>query len=136
MNREDFLKQLGAATVLACTGCVVNACSSLEDPAPSNVDFTIDLSTSPYSALNNVGGSVSTNGIIIARLSTTEFTALSRTCTHEGTSVNYRSAQKDFLCPNHGARFSTTGAVLQGPARRSLAQYNTALQGSLLRVYS
>lgn len=136
MNREEFLKQLGTATLLTCTGCTLFACSSEGDPTPTNVDFTLDLSSNQYSALNTVGGSVAANGIIIARLSANEFTALSRSCTHEGTAINYRSSQNDFLCPNHGARFSTTGAVLQGPARTALKKYNTELTGNSLRVYS
>lgn len=136
MNREEFLKQLSIAALLTCTGEAMFGCSSQADPAPTNADFTLDLTSNQYSALNSVGGSVSANGIIIARLSTTEFVALSRSCTHEGTEVNYRSSQKDFLCPNHGARFSTTGSVLQGPAKKSLAKYNTELTGTSLRVFS
>jgi cytochrome b6-f complex iron-sulfur subunit len=137
MNREEFLKQIGTAALLTCTGCGMFACSSEDmEPAPSNVDFTLDLTLSQNAALNTTGGSASANGIIIARLSTTEFTALSRACTHEGTGVNYRSSQKDFLCPNHGARFSTTGAVLEGPAKNSLTKYNTELKGTNLRVFS
>jgi cytochrome b6-f complex iron-sulfur subunit len=136
MKRDEFLKQLGAAALLACAGCGLDSCSTQSDPTPTNVDMTLDLTTSQYSALNTVGGSVASSGIIIVRLSTTEFTALSRSCTHEGTSINYRSSQKDFLCPNHGARFSTTGSVLQGPATRSLAKYNTQLNGNSLRVFS
>ena len=136
MNREDFLKKLGAAALFTCMGNSLVNCTNQADPAPANADFTIDLTTSQYNPLNNVGGSVSANGIIIARLSTTEFVALSRSCTHEGTSVNYRSSQKDFQCPSHGARFSTTGSVLQGPAKRSLVKYNTQLSGNSLRVFS
>lgn len=135
MNREEFLKQLGVAALLTCTGSALYSCSQ-NDPAPANADFTLDLSSSQYSALNTVGGSVSANGIIVARLSTTEFVALSRACTHDGTGVNYRSTQKDFYCSNHGARFSTTGTVLQGPAKTSLKRYNTELTGSSLRVFS
>ena len=136
MNREEFLKQLGVTALLTCTGNVMFGCSSQSDPAPANADFTLDLSSSQYSTLNTVGGSVAANGIIIARLSTTEFVALSRACTHEGTAINYRSSQKDFLCPNHGARFSTTGSVLAGPANSSLRKYNTTLTGTSLRVFS
>jgi len=136
MKRDEFLKQLGTAALLTCAGCGLYACTSESDPSPINVDFTLDLSSSQYSALNTVGGSASANGIIIVRLSITEFTALSRACTHEGTAINYRKAEKDFLCPNHGARFSTAGAVLQGPATRSLTKYNTELTGSSLRIFS
>jgi cytochrome b6-f complex iron-sulfur subunit len=137
MNREEFLKQLGITAWLTCTGSVMLNCSQ-DDPAPgaSNVDFVLDLTANQNAALNTVGGSLSSNGIIIARLSNTEFVALSRACTHEGTGVNYRSNQQDFLCPNHGARFSTTGAVLQGPARTALRKYNTELTGNNLRIFS
>jgi cytochrome b6-f complex iron-sulfur subunit len=136
MNRDEFLKQLGVAAFVTCSGNLLFGCSSENEPGPSNVDFILDLSSSQYSALNTIGGSVSANGIIIARLSTSEFVALSRACTHEGTAINYRSGQKDFLCPNHGARFSTTGAVLQGPANSSLRKYSTELTGTNLRIFS
>jgi len=137
MNREEFLKQLGITAWLTCTGSVMLNCSQ-DDPAPgaSNADFVLDLTASQNAALNTVGGSLSSNGIIIARLSNTEFVALSRACTHEGTGINYRASQNDFLCPNHGARFATTGAVLQGPARTALRKYNTELTGNNLRIFS
>ena len=86
--------------------------------------------------MNTLGGSVSANGIIVARLSTAEFTALSRACTHAGTPVNYRSAEQDFLCPNHGSIFNKSGAVVMGPANSPLRKYNTELTGSSLRVFS
>jgi cytochrome b6-f complex iron-sulfur subunit len=137
MNREKFLKQLGITAWLACTGSVLLNCSQ-DDPAPgtSDVDFVLDLTASQNAALNTVGGSLSSNGIIIARLSSTEFVALSRACTHQGTAVNYRASQNDFLCPNHGSRFATTGSVLQGPARTALRKYNTELTGNNLRIFS
>ncbi len=137
MNREEFLKQIGTAALLTCTGCSIFTCSSDDtDPAPSNVDFTLDLTLSQNNALNTVGGSISANGIIIARLSTTEFTALSRACTHQGTPVNYRSAQQDFLCPNHGSIFDKNGVAIKAPATSPLRKYNTALTGTNLRVFS
>jgi cytochrome b6-f complex iron-sulfur subunit len=136
MKREEFLKQLSTAALLTCAGCGLYACSSEDDPAPANVDLTLDLTSSQYSALNTVGGSITTNGIIVARLSAAEFVALSRACTHQGTPVNYRSSQNDFYCSNHGSRFSTAGAVLEGPATRALTKYNTELTGNSLRVFS
>jgi cytochrome b6-f complex iron-sulfur subunit len=136
MNREEFLVKLGSSVLVVCAGCGLPACSNENEPAPASVDLHLDLSTPPYAALNNVGGSVNVNNIIVARVSNIEFTALSRVCTHEGGLVNYRSAQEDFQCPNHGARFSTSGAVLAGPATKPLTKFNTELNGTLLRVFS
>jgi cytochrome b6-f complex iron-sulfur subunit len=136
MNREEFLRKFGSAALLGCAGCGLLACGDEEIMAPTNVDITLDLTSNQYTALNNVGGSVSTNGIIIVRLSSTEFTALSRACTHQGTAVTYRTTQNDLHCSNHGSRFSTSGGVLEGPARRALTKYNTELTGNSLRVFS
>lgn len=136
MNREEFLKQLGSVAVITCT-CGLISCSSDSDPLPTtNIDFTLDLTQPQNAALNTPGGSVSANGIIVARLSTTEFTALSRACTHAGTPVNFRSTEQDFLCPNHGSIFSTNGSVVRGPAVSALRQFNTELNGNVLRVFS
>lgn len=136
MNREEFLKQLGTMALLTCAGCGMYGCSSESEPTPNNADFTLDLTESANAALNTVGGTVTKSGIIVARISTTEFAALSVACTHQGTPVTYRNTQKDFYCPNHGSRFSSTGSVLEGPANRPLRQYNTALTGTTLRVFS
>ena len=48
--------------------------------------------------------------------------ALSLTCTHLGCTVN-RQADGTFHCPCHGARYSKSGKVLQGPAKQNLARY-------------
>lgn len=101
-----------------------------------SVDFTLDLTLAPNTVLNNVGGSLTTNGIIVARLSTNEVVALSQACTHQGTTIQFRPSSGDFRCPNHGSQFSVTGSVTQGPASRPLRRFNTELNGTSLRVFS
>jgi cytochrome b6-f complex iron-sulfur subunit len=134
MERSEFLKILGTSTLVACAGCSMNSCA--EESVDPNVDFTLDLTSSENSALLNTGGSLARQGVIIARISSTEFVALRRACTHEGTDVNYQSTKQNFRCPNHGSEFSKTGAVQIGPATRPLKQYNTELTGNELRVFS
>lgn len=131
---------MGTGAVLACTGCGLVGCSSEDEPSPRGntgpIDFTLDLTIAPNTVLTNVGGSLTTNGIIIARLSTTEVVALNQACTHQGTTIQFRPSSGDFRCPNHGSEFSATGAVTQGPAARPLRRYNTELIGSSLRIFS
>ncbi len=140
MERSTFLKIMGTGAVLACAGCGLVGCSGEDEPSPVGnagpVDFTLDLTVAPNGPLNNVGGSLTTNGIIIARLSTTEVVALSQACTHQGTTIQFRPSSGDFRCPNHGSQFSSTGTVTQGPATRPLRRYNTELTGTSLRVFS
>ncbi len=75
-------------------------------------------------------------GVIIARTLAGAFIAVSASCTHQGTNVYYYSNGNKFVCPNHGAQFSNTGNVTQGPANSNLKQYKTALTGNTLRIYS
>lgn len=44
------------------------------------------------------------------------FRAFERACTHQGTNVEWEQGSGTFYCNNHGARFSSTGAVVMGPA--------------------
>lgn len=54
--------------------------------------------------------------------------ALSNECTHQKCTVDYLSARQVIFCPCHGAQFSVTGAVLAGPAPRSLDRFATTVQ--------
>lgn len=140
MDRKDFLSQVGvgAAAFLApiCLGGIAGCGKSSNDStpsAPSNVDFTLDVSSG---ALASNGGFLVSQGILVARTNASTFLAVSAACTHEGTSVTYNAANNNFVCPNHGAKFSSSGMVTLGPATTNLKSYNTSLTNSTLRIYS
>ena len=126
---------LGSGALAVCgLGCLSNC--STNNISPINVDFIIDTSQSPYTALQNVGGSITKDAVIIARTDASTFVAVAKACTHEGTTVNFESANSRFHCPNHGANFSLTGTVTNGPANQSLQKFNTTLTGTQLRIFS
>jgi cytochrome b6-f complex iron-sulfur subunit len=140
MDRKDFLSQVGvgAAAFLApiCLGGIAGCGKSSKNStptAPSNVDFTLDVSSG---ALASNGGYLVSQGILVARTNSGTFLAVSAACTHEGTSVTYNAANNNFVCPNHGAKFSSSGMVTLGPATTNLKSYNTSLTNSTLRIYS
>lgn len=134
INRLDFLKQLGlsgaALVAFYCAG-TLSSCSKASDPTPaspaSTTDITLDLTAAAYSGLTTIGGYAYTGSILVAHIKDGSYIALSKVCTHEGTTVVYKSSSNTVYCPNHGATFSTTGTVTQGPANQSLTQYKATI---------
>ena len=129
ISRKDFLKSLGLGGAAIMT--LLTSCSSSTNIVPSSV--SIDLS----STITTVGQSTYSGGIIVARIATgntaSSFIALSQSCTHEGTTVTYQG-NGVFYCPNHGATFSSTGAVTRGPASKSLTKYTVNISGTTLTL--
>jgi cytochrome b6-f complex iron-sulfur subunit len=159
MKRGEFLRSLGLSTstlmAFYCLGTTMTACGSKDDdpdpnpnPNPgggtgvtgtttgSGINFTVDLANSNYTSLKTAGGSAKVGDVIIAHTNAGAYVALSKACTHEGETINFRSAQNDFLCPRHQSEFSTTGAVEQGPAASPLKVYTVTVStdGNTLTV--
>ncbi len=141
INRLDFLKQLGlsGATLMAfyCAGTLSSCSKSSTNVAPlSSSGVTLDLTTAAYASLKNVGSYVYSGNVLVAHIKNGSYIALSKVCTHEGTTVQYVAGSDSIYCPNHGAKFTTTGAVTQGPANNPLTQYKTILStdGNILTV--
>jgi cytochrome b6-f complex iron-sulfur subunit len=143
MERRQFLGNLSGPVLAACAVCM-GACSKGGDSSttgtgvvvtpPTNANITVNLATN----LLSVGSSVVQDGVIIVRLATgntpSSFTAVQVACTHEGTSINFNSASNQFVCPNHGSTFNTSGGVTLGPAAKALKQYTVSITGSTLTV--
>ena len=60
--------------------------------------------------------------------------ALSDECTHLKCTVDYLPERQIIFCPCHGAQFSTTGAVLAGPAPRPLDRFAVTVQDGQIVV--
>lgn len=140
LKRNEFLKSLGlkGATLMAvyCGVSTLSSCSKEENITPaSNVDFTLDLSQAVNAALTKDGGYLINNRVVVARISSTNYVAVTQICSHENkAAVIYMGG--GFYCPEHGATFDTTGKGTNGNGARGLSTYKTAITGSSLRIYS
>jgi cytochrome b6-f complex iron-sulfur subunit len=139
MERKDFLKSTLAFCGLSLVpAAVIESCTKRPTSGPSNVDFTIDLSSSSYAALGTVGGAVVaySGQIVVINAGAGSYLAISNTCTHQGCTVAYQPSLKEFVCPCHGGTYSQTGAVISGPPPAALTQYSATLSGTILTIKS
>jgi len=147
-TRREFCVQSAAlmsvgaltAAIAGCGGSPTNpssgfpALSTLNATAGANNTATLTVAGT---ALANVGGAALVNAsgrsFLVAQTATNTFSALTSTCTHEGCTVNtYQNSVYECTC--HGSQFSTSGAVLRGPAGSSLRQFATSFAGGVLTI--
>lgn len=100
------------------------------------ISFTVDLTNATYSKLKTAGSYLIIGDLIVAFSITKSYVALSKVCTHQGTTVQYRSAENDIFCANHESEFKLTGVVNKGPAVAALKAYKAVLStdGNTLTV--
>ena len=161
MNKREFLIKIGLGAGVAITSPVVfSRCqdetaedgsaddddstddgsaddddSTDDGSSDDGVDFTVDLNADDNSDLQQEGGYIYKNSIIIAYLGNDEYFALSKVCTHNQCDVEYNADEDLVVCPCHGSEFTTDGSVSSGPAEEPLKEYNTELNDNMLRVY-
>ena len=134
MDRKEFLSMLGfSAGGLLLASCM-GGCKKDSGSTATTVDFTLDLTQPANAALTTAGGFLYSNGVIVAKTNSGSIIAVSSACTHEGTNVQYQASGSRFHCPNHGANFSESGAVTQGPATTNLKQYSVTVSGNIVSV--
>lgn len=124
IGRRQFL----SASMMAAAAAALAACSNSSSSitAPSSVTLTVKVSD--YATLATVGGVALVNSsgspIAVVRTGATSFVALSRVCPHKGTTVNVTA--NGFLCPNHGATFTSTGTWTGGQRTSNMRSYATS----------
>jgi cytochrome b6-f complex iron-sulfur subunit len=143
-SRREFCQALSAIPVAA----VVEACGNGAGPsginAPSlptidaNVDGgTIALTVDASSPLSPLGSAAlvqtSAGNFLVAHTAAETFTALTAVCTHQVCTVTgYQSST--YVGPCHGSEFSTSGAVIRGPASAPLQSFATRFASPTLTI--
>lgn len=146
MERKDFLRTLGAGAAFAITFPCLGGCSKDDEnegnivTPPTNVDFTIDLTSSEASNLENNGGFIRKNLVVVVKNLEGNFVAATQVCSHEQyDAVEFISQDGGFFyCDVHGSRFGQDGTPLNtipNSTPRPLKIYNTELNGNILRVF-
>ena len=150
LSRRQFCVHAGQAVSFASiatiitglTGCGGSSTSPSDAPAlavinagvsAGKVTLTIDAS----SPLNAVGGAAlvqsNSGNFLVSQTTAGGFTALTAICTHEQCTVTgFQSSQ--YVCPCHGSHYSTSGAVVQGPATQALKSFPAVFAAGVLTI--
>ena len=104
------------------------------EPVSEPVNFNIDLNAE----LKNIGDFKRVKDVLVLRTDVlnyaTSFVALSSVCTHQGSTIEYKPLQNQFVCPTHGSTYSINGEVVKGPAPLGLKKYKVTLTLNTLNI--
>ena len=152
-RREFFIKSAGAIVVVSSSGLIssiVTSCSN-NSTGPANTtplstiqgtvannEIAVAIASSPIENKSTRALVLYNNGsgaILVEHNSDDTYKALSGICTHQSCVVSgFDDNSSRFVCPCHGSQFDLNGNVAQGPANRSLAEYNTRVENNSLII--
>ncbi len=143
MDRRTFLSWVGVGWVASSLPLAIAACSpteketSMKDSQKSPPDGTRSdgfRSIGTVAELDKAGKLVTDTAIVVRNPTVKDAVlAVNPTCTHKGCKVNWEDDGRYFEGPCHKSKFSTTGAVVRGPAKLPLAVYEAKVEnGSIL----
>jgi cytochrome b6-f complex iron-sulfur subunit len=146
-TRREFCVRTCQAVSLLTLGAAMPGCGgsstspssapTLPSVAGTLVNRTLTIALDAASPLATVGGAAtvtaSTGTYLVARTAQNAFTTVTAVCTHEGCAVT-GFANARYVCPCHGSEFTTSGAVVQGPAASSLRQFPTTFENNVVTI--
>jgi cytochrome b6-f complex iron-sulfur subunit len=132
MTRKEFLGKIGIGAAFVLTASCLGSCTKDTGNA---VDFILDLNDSANVALQNTGGYIIKNQVVVAKAEDGNYYAATQICSHEGQmQVIFR--QNQYYCTAHGAKFDLDGNGANSTGSKGISVYNTTLSGTQLRVFS
>jgi Rieske Fe-S protein len=146
IERRQMLKVLCASTGAVCSGLA--ACGPAEPfmneptfvPLPAVFEGRINLKLSEFPQLMTAGMAVlgeavgMSEPLAVVRKDDGSFTAMPAVCTHMKCNLKFNQLNATLDCPCHGSTFELDGAVINGPAVKSLRQYRVEFDGQIVGV--
>ena len=142
MNRRKVLSWFGLGWLVSLLPSSLIGCSDAKSPNASSTNTSSAASESVaaapsanFKAIGTVAqldkdGQLVSDKIAVVRdpQDANKVLAVNATCTHSGCTVKWKTADKEFVCPCHDAKFGANGAVKQGPANKPLPRYAAKIE--------
>ncbi len=142
MNRMEFIKTCSFACLGASSlGAILQSCISAKSISANIIEddlvvplssFEMDIGNSGVNRYVIVSNNRLLYPICVFRLNENEYTALWMQCTHQGSEL--RVFGDTLQCPSHGSEFDNTGALLNGPANKSLRTFPVKIENNQLLI--
>jgi len=128
MKRRDVLKR-----ILASTAALIAAV-----PRPLAAAKKYAFGLDKAAKLKAVGGAallkIADQKVLFVRYSETTVRAINAICSHRKCIVEYKSGDKQIVCPCHGSKFDLDGRVITGPAEKPLQTYESTFDGERIVI--
>ncbi len=140
LNRRKLLSWFGLGWLASLLPSSLTGCS--ESPPP-NASSIAAAPSGTFKAIGTVaqldkdGALISSDkkiAVVRDPKDAKKVLAVNATCTHKGCTVAWKSADKEFVCPCHDAKFGSDGAVRQGPAEKPLQRYAAKIENGQVLV--
>ncbi len=148
-SRRSFMKRSAAATaaVGGVTGCMcgLSGCTSkapkVAKGSVTKADGKVVLELAKIPELGKVGGFVRLKDkgvpepVLVIHAAENTYATVSAKCTHFGMGLSYVPEKQHVRCGSFGhSTFTLDGKVTQGPAKKHLKVYATALKDGKLEI--
>jgi cytochrome b6-f complex iron-sulfur subunit len=143
MNRREFISWVGVGGIASSLPTAIAACS------PTNTESkpsTRTMRADGFQAIGTVAkldkdGQIlnkkaAKSPVLVIRdpANASQLIAVNPTCTHAGCTVAWQQDENAFVCPCHGSKYTSSGKVIQDPAKRPLATYAAKMEGNNILV--
>ncbi len=128
MERRQFLGLFGVGALASSLPAVLAACSPEQSTAPTpeaspGADGFLEVGT--VAELDQEGSILNKEFelIVVRNPEDNSLIALNPECTHQGCTVAWDKSAQNLACPCHGSKFAADGGVVNGSAKKPLANY-------------
>jgi len=144
LNRRKLISWFGLGWLASLLPSSLVGCSE----ATPNTSTTESVAAAPSGGFKAIGAvaQLDQNGSLLSAdkkvavvrdpQDPTKVVAVNPTCTHNGCTVEWKAANKEYVCPCHNAKFSASGAVKGGPTSTSLPKYAAKIEKGQVLVNS
>jgi len=136
MHRRKFIKTICVASTISTSLLV--GCKSTPVLVKGLIkDNKLYIPLAEFELRNTVSVAFENSAIGVTQFNEHEFVAVLLKCTHKGCTVSSSKSndQAGFICPCHGAKFTSNGVVIKGPAEKNLTQYVTSSDNEFVIIH-